>query len=318
MAKPIRILILLAFALSACTAAPAPATVTPTLAQPTATAIIEVIPTIEAAVETALPDPSVKFAVMGDYGEEGESAEQVAALIEGWDVDFIATTGDNNYPDGAAETIDANIGQYYHQYIGDYKGSYGEGSEENRFFPSLGNHDWITDNAQPYFDYFALPGNERYYDVVSGSVHLFFLDSDTREPDGVGRSSLQAQWLQGALNGSSAQWQVVIAHHPPYSSGLHGPTDYIEWPFGEWGADVMIAGHDHLYERLEVDGFPYFITGLGGSEAVYDFQTIHPGSLVRYNAMHGAMLVEATDEWLKLEFYNVAGELIDSLTIDAP
>jgi tartrate-resistant acid phosphatase type 5 len=308
-------LVLLALVLSACTAAPAPATVTPTVMLPTETAVIEIIPTIEAAVETALP-ASVTFAVMGDYGQAGPSAEQVAELIDGWDVDFITTTGDNNYPSGAAETIDANIGQYYHEYIGNYVGSYGEGAAENRFFPSLGNHDLDTDNGQPYYDYFTLPANERYYDVVSGSVHIFVLNTDTREPDGVGRSSVQAQWLQSALAASTAEWQVVIAHHPPFSSGLHGPTDYIEWPFGEWGADVMIAGHDHLYERLEVEGFPYFITGLGGSEAVYDFVNIYPGSLVRYNAMHGAIRVEATADWINFQFTNVNGDVIDNYTIE--
>jgi hypothetical protein len=309
------LLVLFALVLSACTAAPAPATVTPTVTLPTETAVIEIIPTIEAAVETALP-ASVTFAVMGDYGQAGPSAGQVAALIDGWDVDFITTTGDNNYPSGSAETIDANIGQYYHEYIGNYVGSYGEGAAENRFFPSLGNHDLDTDNGQPYYDYFTLPANERYYDVVSGPVHIFMLNTDTREPDGVGRSSVQAQWLQSALAASTAEWQVVIAHHPPFSSGLHGPTDYIEWPFGEWGADVMIAGHDHLYERLEVEGFPYFITGLGGSEAVYDFVNIYPGSLVRYNAMHGAIRVEATADWINFQFTNVDGEVIDNYTIE--
>jgi len=52
-------------------------------------------------------------------------------------------------------------------------GSYGTGSKANRFFPTLGNHDWMTENAQPYFDYFTLLGNERYYDFEWGLAHLF-------------------------------------------------------------------------------------------------------------------------------------------------
>ena len=55
----------------------------------------------------------------------------------------------------------------------------------NSFLPSLGNHDWGTPNAQPYLDYFALPGNERYYDHVQGPVHFFIVDSDPNEPDGI-------------------------------------------------------------------------------------------------------------------------------------
>jgi tartrate-resistant acid phosphatase type 5 len=284
------------------------ATETQAPVQPTATTAVEA---------TATPEDTLVFAVIGDYGQAGDSAYKVAEMIDSWQVDFITTTGDNNYPNGEAETIDDNIGQYYHRYIGDYKGSHNRGSEENRFFPSLGNHDVITDNGQPYFDYFTLPGNERYYDVVIGPVHLFILNSDTSEPDGVGRSSAQAEWLQAALAASTVEWQVVVAHHPPYSSGLHGPTDWIQWPFEEWGADVMIAGHDHLYERLEVDGFLYFINGLGGHEAVYDFEAIHPGSVVRYNAVHGAMRVEVAEGWIRFQFINVNGDVVDDYTLEA-
>jgi hypothetical protein len=65
----------------------------------------------------------------------------------------------------------------------------------NQFFPTLGNHDWYTPGAQPYLDYFHLPGNERYYDFVWGPVHFFAIDSDENEPDGVNQSSVQAKWL---------------------------------------------------------------------------------------------------------------------------
>ncbi len=90
------------------------------------------------------------------------------------------TTGDNNYPDGAAATIDENIGQYYADFIYPYTGSYGTGAASNRFFPSLGNHDWYTTGAMPYLDYFALPGNERYYRFTRGPVE-FFADQQRRQ-----------------------------------------------------------------------------------------------------------------------------------------
>ena len=78
----------------------------------------------------------IRFAVIGDFGDAGSDEEAVASLVDSWNVDFIITVGDNNYPDGEASTIDENIGQYYHKYIHPYVGSYGEGSEVNRFFPS--------------------------------------------------------------------------------------------------------------------------------------------------------------------------------------
>lgn len=102
----------------------------------------------------------VRFAVIGDYGLAGQRSSAVAALVKSWQPDFIITTGDNNYYYGEASTIDANIGQYYHQFIHLYAGQYGPGATTNRFFPSLGNHDWNADlGVQPYLDYFTLPGN---------------------------------------------------------------------------------------------------------------------------------------------------------------
>ena len=89
------------------------------------------------------------LAVIGDYGEAGQPEADVAALIDRWSVDSIVTVGDNNYMNGGADTIDANIGQYYHAYLAPYHGSYGTGAAVNRFFPALGNHDWYTPDAQP-------------------------------------------------------------------------------------------------------------------------------------------------------------------------
>ncbi|MGB5893721.1 MAG: metallophosphoesterase, partial [Ignavibacteriaceae bacterium] len=181
-----------------------------------------------------------KFASIGDYGDAGSDELAVANLVKSWNPDFIITLGDNNYPDGETSTIDANIGQYYHQYIYPYVGSYGEGSDVNRFFPSLGNHDWNTNPPQPHYDYFVLPNNERYYDFIWGDVHFFALDSDTDEPDGVTENSIQGQWLQNALSTSISTWRVVYFHHAPYSSSSnHGSQEYMQWPFKEWGADVV-------------------------------------------------------------------------------
>lgn len=258
--------------------------------------------------------PPVRFAVFGDYGLAGTPEAEVAALVLGWQPDFILTTGDNNYPSGAPETADENIGQYYHAYIAPYTGAYGTGAEVNRFFPTLGNHDWLTDQGQAYFDYFSLPGNERYYEFTWGPLQVFMLNSDEHEPDGVGRSSAQAAWLQEQLAASATPWQIVVFHHAPYASGYYGGTDWMRWPFQEWGADAVLTGHDHVYERLLVDGIPYFVTGLGGG-ARYTFGAIDPRSSARFNADHGAMLITATATQITFQFFTRAGELIDTYVL---
>ena len=73
----------------------------------------------------------------------------------------------------------------------------------------------------------------------------------------------------------------------------------------------MLAGHDHTYERLEENGLPYFVNGLGGMGR-YDFVDILDGSLVRYNGDYGAMRVEATETDIMFEFINRKGEVVDT------
>lgn len=260
---------------------------------------------------TNTPIPPVIFAALGDYGSGEQAEADVAKLILSWHPDFIITLGDNNYPNGAADHIDAAIGQFFHGFISPYTGSYGAGAEENRFFPSLGNHDLMSDQGKPYYDYFTLPGDERYYDFVWGPLHLFALDTMDSEPDGVGASSKQGEWLREGLAVSSSSWNIVYMHYPPYSSGLHGSTDWARWPYGEWGADVVLSAHDHTYERLLVDGMTYFVNGLGGY-SIYDFVVILDGSQVRYNSDYGAMRMEATSERILFEFINRSGEVVDS------
>ena len=263
---------------------------------------------------TPTPIPVIRFAVIGDYGLAGQPAADVAALVKSWQPDFILTTGDNNYPLGAAETIDENVGQYYHEYIYPYHGSHGEGADFNRFFPTLGNHDYGSPGALPYLEYFTLPGNERYYDFTWGAVHFFAIDSDSNEPDGFRRDSPQANWLKENLAVSEAIWKIVYMHHPPYSSGTHGPVAWIQWPFTDWGATAVISGHDHTYERLLIDGLPFFVNGLGGGPR-YEFPSLHPGSQVRYRDDHGAMLVEAGQAQVTFQFITRKGEVIDTFTL---
>ncbi len=307
--------------LAACAALPSPTQLPATLppASPTTVPPFTPVPS-----DTPVPPPTetpapagIRFAVIGDFGEGGQAEADVAAMIHGWSPDFIITVGDDNYPSGAADTIDAHIGQYYHDYIYPYTGKYGPGASINRFFPTLGNHDWYTAGAGPYLDYFTLPGNERYYDFVSGPVHFFALDSDENEPDGVGKSSKQAAWLKQRLAASTSRWNVVYFHNAPYSSGMHGDTNWMQWPFATWGADAVLTGHDHTYERLQVDGIPYFVDGLGGG-AIYNFVNILPESRFRYNANYGAMLVTTTMTGMDFQFFDRQGALIDSDQLQKP
>lgn len=259
---------------------------------------------------------ALRFAVIGDYGLDGAPMARVAALVAGWDPSFIVTVGDNNYYDGLASTIDANIGKHYHRFIAPYLGAHGPGAAENRFFPCPGNHDWKSGTLQPYLDYFTLPGNERYYRLRRGPVELFLLDSDEHEPDGLDPDGVQGQWLEAALADSTARFRVVLMHHAPHSSGMHLSTEQMRWPYAAWGADLVLAGHDHDYERLVVDGMYYVVTGTGGA-ALRSFSAETPGSQRGHSDSFGALRIDVDETWMTVDFIATSGARIDRLQLAA-
>jgi hypothetical protein len=85
----------------------------------------------------------------------------------------------------------------------------------------------------------------------------------------------------------------------------------MQWPYSAWGADAVLSGHDHTYERIIVNGLPYFVNGLGGSSR-YSFGSPVAGSQVRYNATFGAMRVMATRTSILYEFIAADGKVIDT------
>lgn len=270
---------------------------------------------VRATPDSGVAAPTTRFVIIGDYGLSGPSEASIAALVARLQPDFVITTGDNNYPLGEAETIDENIGRYFHSFIAPYRGSFGAGAKDNRFFPCLGNHDWYASGAQPYLDYFTLPNNERYYQVARGSVQLFALDSDFAEPDGNTADSVQAHWLRAQLGAAVAPWRIVFFHHPPYSSGaVHGSSLEMRWPFADWGASIVYAGHEHTYERLSVDGFPYIVNGVGGAD-LYELRDPIPESRVRHAGVHGLVLVTATASDFVSRFLDARGDELDVFSL---
>ena len=266
------------------------------------------------------PDPKeIKFAVIGDFGGNNETEAAVAAMIESTiKPDFIVTVGDNNYLQNTVEGFDASVGRYFSSYIGNYNGAHGPGAATNRFWPVIGNHDWDeTAGYRPYLEFFTLPGNERYYDFVQGPVHFFMMNSDIHEPDGRSRTSKQARWLKAALASSQSKWKFVVFHHPPFSSGdVHHSNPFLQWPFKQWGAHAVFSGHDHIYERLDVNGMMYFVTGFGGM-SLYQLAEPLPQTQFRFNATFGAMKVTVNNDRAVFEAYTIenGGMLLDAFTL---
>ena len=132
------------------------------------------------------------------------------------------------------------------------------------------------------------------------------IDSDSREPDGVTSTSKQAQWLQGALAASTSEFNVVMFHHPAYSSGPHGGTTSMRWPFKQWGADVVLNGHDHIYERLNLDGLPYFVDGVGGASLTSVTTPTTGKPILLHGSLRHIKAIADTGS-LTFEFYSADG-----------
>lgn len=298
---------------------------------------------------------SYSFATIGDFGDF-PSTGRVAGLIAEWQPTFIATLGDNSYnPDAtsngiggfvfAGSKIDRGVGQWFWPWIGAYRGTFGSGpapDRPSRFFRVLGNHDWDAVPGGAVFgaladsQYYSLPGNERYYTVLAGDVQLFVIDSDPRsatatggryEPDGVAADSVQAQWLQAHLADSTARWKIVLFHFPPYTSAPRGGSPVVRWPFAEWGASLVITGHEHQYERLTgPDGLPYVVAGHGGNLLTTTFPNSPAPAVsnVRVGGVFGAVRFDVTSTALTMTAYgqpqatpSAPFTVIDQLTVPA-
>ncbi len=206
------------------------------------------------------PEPGQTFelSVLGDLGER--SADQYALLdqLENLPNDLVLLTGDVGNPDGTLENFDENFFGVYSSMLG-----------EVPFYPVSGNHDYLTDKGSVYLQVFSLPENggraaaERWYSFDWGDAHIVALDTEE-----IGAT--QAAWLEADLaEHASARWKIVILHRPPFSSGMHGDNEDVkEWfvpIFERAGVDLVLAGHDHDYERfVPIGGVSYVVTGGGG------------------------------------------------------
>jgi tartrate-resistant acid phosphatase type 5 len=239
------------------------------------------------------------IAVIGDFGSGTPAERQVANLVARVRPTTIVTTGDNVYTSAGYPTL-----------VGDY---YGRWVTRRQFLPSTGNHDYAQGIAR--FDaYFGAITGGRVYAAVRGDVAFFVLDSQgaLSSPASLSR---QRAWLRSAMRGSAARWKVVVLHHPPYSSGTaHGSSPQFRWPFAAWGADLVLSGHEHSYERLLTGGVTYVVDGSGGKD-LYALGSPLPGSRARDDVDYGALFLTPGATTLTGEFRAVSGRVVDRFSL---
>jgi hypothetical protein len=230
--------------------------------------------------------------------------EKTAALLDGISGD-VFTAGDNAYPNGSP----AEFASCYGNSWGRHKG---------RTHPALGNHEYNTLGASGYFEYFGAKAGDPtkgYYSYELGPWHIVVLNSNI----GMNAGSAQEQWLRSDLAMHPTRCVLAVWHHPRFSSGEHGNnagTQPVWQALYDAGADVVVTGHDHLYERFapqngagELDrsrGIRQFIVGTGGAE-MYSFIKIQPNSEVRNNETFGVLKLTLYTDRYEWRFMPVAG-----------
>ena len=230
----------------------------------------------------------------GDIGScANNGVEQTASLVALAGVDAtVATFGDSAYPKGT----EADFARCYDPDWGKFK---------DRTKPSPGNHEYETPGASGYFNYFGAAAGDPdkgYYSYDLGSWHVISLNSNCSfVAGGCGVGSLQEQWLKADLAAHSNTCTLAYWHHPRFSSGVHGDDASVA-PFWDAlylaGADVVLNGHDHDYERFapqnpsgQADpalGISEFVVGTGGAE-LRNFSGIKPNSVAQVEQKNGVI-----------------------------
>lgn len=246
---------------------------------------------------------TVLFDAVGDVGDVNADASAVAVAVISDHPEAFLALGDLSYNS---------------DYPGDFGAKYSSLMTVGKLIPLPGNHDWDIDGTlSAYKTYFAdfIGSNGHNYEATVGPIHFLIYDSDARFADGINAASAQAEWLRVKLLLSTARWKIVLMHRPPFSSDTtHGSEPDLQLAFKAWGADLVIAGHGHDYERLEVGGLPYINVGTGG-RALYVFGAPVAGSLVRIAGIFGRLIGQADCDQLVLTFKSVADVVLDTLTI---
>lgn len=280
---------LLALVLAACTASVSPSASPSSDRSPSVNSSPSASPT-----PTPTPTPPVEPSVVLAAGDiaacDSNGDELTAGLLDGLD-GTVLTLGDNAYPDGAA---------------GDFANCYDPtwGRHRVRTRPSIGNHDYQTAEAAGYFDYFGAAAGARgegWYSFDLGAWHLIALNSSCDAIGGCGPDSSQAAWLRADLAEHDADCTLAYWHHPRWSSGNEHGSDPLTDAFWrilfDAGADLVLTGHDHQYERFmpmnesgaaAPGGMTEFVVGTGG-RSLYAFGTPLSTSAARDNSTYGVL-----------------------------
>jgi hypothetical protein len=261
---------------------------------------------VAAAAITVTPQSAAVVLVgAGDIAScTSNDDEATAKLLDGID-GTVFTAGDNAYENGTATEFTTCYGPTW-------------GRHKSRTHPTIGNHEYNTPGASGYFGYFGSAAGDPskgYYSYDLGAWHVVVLNSNLVMTAG----SPEEAWLRADLAAHQVRCTLAMWHHPRFSSGHHGSSTAPQplWQaLYDAGADLVVSGHDHTYERFapqtpagQVDlsrGIREFVVGTGGA-GLYLFEHPAPNSEVKNNQTHGVLRLTLYADHYDWKFIPVAG-----------
>jgi hypothetical protein len=256
-----------------------------------------------APLKLALPvkDGSLRFAVIGDTGSGSSKQYQVAEMMVQYrklfPFEFVLLLGDNMYGSESPKDFEKKFSNAYKQLL----------AEKVKFYATLGNHDLPL---QTHYLNFNMDGKE-YYRFKKGNVAFYSLNSNYMDKK-------QVQWLESELAKDTSEWKVCFFHHPPYSSaGKHGSDEQlrevVEPIFVRYGVNIVLCGHDHVYEKIKPQkGIYYFVSGAGGKLRSGDIRESSKLTDKAYDRDMHFMLFEVADDQMYFQVISRTGETVDA------
>jgi hypothetical protein len=253
------------------------------------------------------------FVGAGDIADCSRTQDESTAKLLDNIAGTVFTLGDNVYPDGTTTQ---------------FKDCYGPswGRHKDRTKPAAGNHDYSTAGAAGYYSYFGATASpldtnctsqcKGYYSYNLGAWHIIVLNSEINHAVG----SPQENWLRADLAGNQKTCTLAYWHKPRFSSGGNGNDSSFQplWQaLYDYGADLVLNGHEHMYERFApqsptgqadpTHGIRQFIVGTGGA-GLYTFSNIQPNSEVRNGTTWGVLKLTLHATSYSWEFIPIAGQ----------
>lgn len=270
-------------------------------------------PVIAAAGDIAC-DPAATNYNGGNGTAAGCRMRDTSDLLVGGAWDAVLLLGDNQYDDGALWKFRASFAPTW-------------GRLGPLLRPAPGNHEYGTPGAAGYYDYFGPLAGERstgYYSFDLGTWHVIALNSNCGEVGGCGPGSPQLRWLERDLAANPRACTLAYWHHPRFTSGQHGDDARFDafWQvLHRAGAELVLVGHEHDYERFapqnpsgQADpehGIRQFVVGTGG-QVLRPFKPTRPNSEARNDRDWGVLKLVLRPDGYDWEFLPVLGLFRDA------